>query len=153
MVYTCLPIFILVIVGVINCVSAWNSNRSDFSIELSDSLNSDVSPESGWHNNYCCVIFTQNWVTSQNDNYICIFIQNNFERKWFFEFAYFCQKIKQKWLLCQPSVRPKSPFWFRSNTKIETQIGQYSNWSPNHISMRESRYRKYRVFFPSQKGP
>jgi len=27
MVYTCLPIFILVIVGVINCVSAWNSNR------------------------------------------------------------------------------------------------------------------------------
>ena len=27
MVYTCFPIFIIVIVGVINCVSTWNSSR------------------------------------------------------------------------------------------------------------------------------
>ena len=27
------------------------------------------SPESGWHNNYCCVTYLQNWVNSKYCNY------------------------------------------------------------------------------------
>ena len=41
----------------------------DFSINLTDSLDSDLSLESGWDNNHCCINFRQNWANSQNDNF------------------------------------------------------------------------------------
>ena len=44
--------------------------------------------------------------------------------------AYFCI-INQSYV---SSVRPTPIFWFRSDTKTETQIGRYCNRYQNHIS-------------------
>ena len=45
-------------------------SRSDFSIKLDDSFDSDLSPESGlWDNNHCILIFRQNWENSQNEKF------------------------------------------------------------------------------------
>ena len=55
----------------------WDSNqtqnsirfRFDFSIKLTDSLDSDLSPDSDWDNNYCSVNFWQSWASLQNDHH------------------------------------------------------------------------------------
>ena len=44
-------------------------SRSDFSIKLTDTLKSDLSPQSGWDNNCFCMTFWQNWARSENYNY------------------------------------------------------------------------------------
>ena len=41
----------------------------DFSIKLTDSLDSDLSHESGWDNNYWYLTFRKNWENSQGNNY------------------------------------------------------------------------------------
>ena len=47
-------------------LSKWGRGLwSDFSIKLTDSLDLDLSLESGWLNNHCFMIFWQNWVNSQ----------------------------------------------------------------------------------------
>ena len=64
----------------------WDSNqtqnsirfRFDFSTKLNDSLDSDLSPESAWDNNYNSINFWQSWVSLQNDN---IFHQGPFWMK------------------------------------------------------------------------
>ena len=92
----------------------WDSNqtqnsirfRFDFSIKLTDSLDSDLSPDSDWDNNYCSVNFWQSWASLQNDHHFHLkrqlFLPWQFWKKivvalWIFS-AWLMTQIWVKWV-------------------------------------------------------